>query len=71
MKLKNTWKVLKETIGQNNNKTCRVDKVVIDGTNQTDKAKTADAFCNYFVSIGEKIADRFESCNESPTANIQ
>ena len=68
--LKNTWKVLKEAIGQND-KTCSVDKIVIDDTNQTDKAKIADAFNNHFVSIGEKIANSIEGCNESPIANIQ
>ena len=68
--LKNTWKVLKEAIGQND-KTCSVDKIVVDDTNQTDKAKIADAFNNHFVSIGEKIANSIEDCNESPTANIQ
>ena len=36
--LKNTWKVLKEAIGQND-KTCSVDKIVIDDTNQTDRQK--------------------------------
>ena len=51
--LKKTWKVLKEAIGQND-KTCSVDKIVIDYTNQTDKVKIADAFNNHFVSIGEK-----------------
>ena len=61
---------MKEAIGQND-KTCRVDKIVIDDTNQTDKAKIADAFNNHFVSIGEKIADSIEGCNESPVANIQ
>ena len=68
--LKNTWKVLKEAIGQND-KTCSIDKIVVDDTNQTDKAKIADAFNNHFVSIGEKIANSIEGCNESPTANIQ
>ena len=68
--LTNTWKVLKEAIGQND-KTCSVDKIVVDDTNQTDKAKIADAFNNHFVSIGEKIANSIEDCNESPTANIQ
>ena len=67
--LKNTWKVLKEAIGQND-KTCSVDKIVID-TNQTDKAKLADAFHNHIVSIGEKIANGIEGCNESSIANIQ
>ena len=52
--LKNTWRVLKEAIEQND-KTCSVDKIVIDDTNQTDKAKIADAFNNHFVSIGENI----------------
>ena len=51
--LKNTWKVLKEAIGQND-KTFSVDKIVIDDTNETYKAKIADAFNNHFVSIGEK-----------------
>ena len=68
--MENTWKVLKEAIGQND-KTCSVDKIVIDGTNQSDKAKIADAFNNHFVSIGEKIANSIEGCNESPIANIQ
>ena len=68
--LKNTWKVLKEAIGQND-KTCSIDKIVIDDTNQTDKAKIADAFNNHFVSIGEKIANSTEGCNESPIANIR
>ena len=68
--LKKTWKVLKEAIGQNN-KTCSIDKIVVDDTNQTDKAKIADAFNNHFVSIGEKIANSIEGCNESPTAKIQ
>ena len=68
--LKNTWKVLKETIGQND-KTCSVDEIVVDDTNQTDKEEIADAFNNHFVSIGEKIANSIEGCNESPTANIQ
>ena len=68
--LKNTWKVLKEALGQND-KTCSIDKIVVDDTNQTDKAKIADAFNNDFVSIGEKIANSIEGCNESPTANIQ
>ena len=52
--LKNTWKVLKGAIGQND-KTYSVDKIVIDDTNQTDKVKIADAFNNHFVSIGEKL----------------
>ena len=68
--LKNTWKVLKEAIGQND-KTCSVDKIVVDDTNQTGKAKIADAFNNHFVFIGEKIANSIKGCNESPTANIQ
>ena len=68
--LKNTWKVLKEAIGQND-KTCSIDKIVVDDTNQTDKAKIADAFNNHFVSIGVKIANSIEGCNESSTANIQ
>ena len=68
--MKNTWKVLKEAIGQND-KTCSVDKIVVDDTNQTDKAKIADAFNNHFASIGEKIANSIEGCNESPTANTQ
>ena len=68
--MKNTWKVLKEAIGQND-KTCSADNIVIDDTNQTDNPKIADAFNNHFVSIGEKIADSIEGCNESPTANIQ
>ena len=67
--LKNPWKVLKEAIGQND-KTCSADKIVVDDTNQTDKAKIADAFNNHFVSIGEKIANSIEDCNEPPTANI-
>ena len=61
---------MKEAIGQND-KTCSVDKIFIDDTNLTDEAKIADAFNNHFVSIGEKIADSMEGCNESPTANIQ
>ena len=36
--LKNTWKVLKEAIGQND-KTCSMDKIVADDTNQTDRQK--------------------------------
>ena len=68
--LKNIWKVLKEAIGQND-KTCSVDKIVIDDTNQTDKAKITDVFNNHFVSIGEKIANSIEGCDESPIANIQ
>ena len=68
--LKNTLKFLKEAIGQND-KTCSVDKIVIDDTNQTDTAKIADAFNNHFVCTGEKIANSIEGCNESPTANIQ
>ena len=62
---------MKEAIGQDD-KTCSVGKIVIDDdTNQTDTAKIADAFNNHFVSIGEKIANSIECCNESPTANIQ
>ena len=61
---------MKESIGLNE-KTCGVNKIVIDYTNQTDKAKIADAFNNHFVSVDEKIADSIEGCNESPTANIQ
>ena len=68
--MKNTLKFLKEAIGQND-KTCSVDKIVIDDTNQTDKAKIADAFNNHFVSIRTKIANSIEDCNESPIANIQ
>ena len=68
--MKDTWKVLKKVIGQND-KTCNVDKIFIDDTNQTDKAKITYGFNNHFVSIGEKIADSIEGCNESPTANIQ
>ena len=68
--LKNTWKVLKEAIVQND-RTCSVDKIVIDDPNQTDKAKIAGAFNNHFVSFGEKIANSSEGCNESPITNIQ
>ena len=66
---KNTRKVLKEAIGPND-KTCSADEIVTDDTNQTDKAKIADAFSNHFVSIDEKIANSTEGCNKSPTANI-
>ena len=67
--MKNTWKVSKEAIGQSD-KTCLVDKIVTDDTNQTDRAKIADAFNNHFVSIGEN-ANSIEGCNESPIVNIQ
>ena len=61
---------MKEATGQNDN-TGSVDKIIIDDTNRTDKAKIADALNNHFVSIGEKIADSIEGCNESLTANTQ
>ena len=55
---------MKEAIGQND-KTCSVDKIVIDVTNETDKAKIADAVNNRFVSIREKIANSIENIENS------
>ena len=62
--LKNTWKVLKEAIGQSD-KTCPIDKIVIDDTNNNNNNNNS-----ILNTIGE-IANSIEGCSESPIVNIQ
>ena len=56
-----TWKVLKDIIGLDGNKTKQKNNILIDDKLVTDSLDIANGFNNFFVSVGPKLANDIKS----------
>ena len=56
-----TWKVLKDIIGLDGNKTKQKNNILIDDKLVTDSLDIANGFNNCFVSVGPKLANDIKS----------
>ena len=65
---KSTWKISKHAM---NKASTVIDTVFVEGQELTDKKKQVpEAFNNYFVNIGEKLAGTIEQTDTCPIDNI-
>ena len=61
---KKTWKLINSLLGKNN-KSNNVNELLVDGTSVSDPKSIADAFNDYFIGIGSRLAAEYvdESCS--------
>ena len=61
---KKTWKLINSLLG-NNNKSNNVNELLVDNTSVSVPKSIADAFNDYFISIGSRLAAEYvdESCS--------
>jgi hypothetical protein len=59
-----TWKLINSLFGKNN-KSNNVNELLVDGTSVSDLKSTTDAFNDYFICIGLRLAAEYadESCS--------
>ena len=71
--LRNTWKVLKQAMGQDN-KTNAIDKILHNNQEISEDDEEAKVCNEHFTAVGQKLAGSHllveESTDDSPTANI-
>jgi hypothetical protein len=61
---KKTWKLINSLLGKNN-KSNNVNELLVDGTSVSEPKSITDAFNDYFISIGSRLAAEYvdESCS--------
>ncbi len=61
---KKTWKLINSLLGKNN-KSNNVNELLVDSTSVSDPKSITDAFNDYFISIGSRLAAEYvdESCS--------
>ena len=67
--LRNTWKILKQGMGQGN-KTNTLDKIFYDNQEMSEDNEKAKVCNEHFIAVGQKLAEDIPSTDESPTPNI-
>ena len=71
--LRNTWKVLKQAMGQGN-KTNAIDKIFYNNQEISEDDEEAKVCNEHFTAVGQKLAGGHllveESTDDSPAANI-
>ena len=55
---KKLWRILKEIIGKNNDKSTLSNVFIIDGKPVTDGQAISNGFCNYFTNVGKNLAEK-------------
>ena len=61
--IKNTWNVINEVLNKSK-KSVLCESIEVDGSVIDDKQIIVDKFNDYFSTIGEKIVNDMQSCNE-------
>ncbi len=62
---KKTWELLREaTVGTKPNK--KIDKIVVNGEQISDPPRIADAFNEFFTSVGSKISESVRPTDVDP-----
>ena len=64
--LKQTWKILKEAIKKNNNKSSTVDFLMINGIGTTDPTVIAEHFNTHFSTMAETVANKIVPTDSPP-----
>ena len=67
--LRNTWKILKQAMGQGN-KTNTLDNIFHNNQEISEDNEKAKVCNEHFIAVGQKLAEDIPSTDESPTANI-
>lgn len=63
--MKQTWKILNQAIGKQNNKPKFPQSLKIDGESVSDQSKIATAFNTFFTNIGSNISHNVPQCSKS------
>lgn len=61
--LKMTWKAINDVLNRNKTKSSFPDTFQIDGKSTSDRTTIVNAFNNFFIGIGEKLALKMDSTN--------
>ena len=64
-------KILKQAIGQGNNKSVNTDTIVSTGSDISDGGDIARVCNQRFVSVGKGLAEKIPFTDESPTTHIK
>ena len=63
--IKNTWKLIKSGIQENNQKHDSIHELSINGQTVSDKSIMANKFNEYFANIGNDLAKKIPKLSES------
>jgi len=69
--LKQTWKILKEAIRANKNKTNTVEFLKVNGFSTTDPLIIAEHFNTHFSTMAGTVADKIVPSNDPPDAHCK
>ena len=64
--LKETWKILKEAIKSNTNRSNTVDFLKVNGIGTSDHGKIAESFNEHFSTMAEQVASKIPPTSLSP-----
>ena len=64
--MKNTWKNISSLLSKSNKNTNSIKTIKVNGKDSQDKTKIANAFNDFFVNVGPKLAASIDTSNKRP-----
>jgi hypothetical protein len=69
--MKKTWKLINDLSSRNSCKVKKISEVIVEEQVITSPAEMAEAFNNYFVSVGNNLADEIPSPEHEPEVYLR